>query len=102
MAETTHNTIAALEADGFVFSFANACVQALREAAENATPERMIYFVARRLEKSGEPVTPAMAAAYLHTALGEVAAIAAGFRAGGKADAINSENGAENLQNNGQ
>lgn len=61
-------TTADLEKDGIIHGIAATCVQAMHEAAANATPERFIHLAARQVAGAGE-LTPERVAAHLHTTL---------------------------------
>ncbi|MFT3847903.1 MAG: hypothetical protein QM739_04275 [Propionivibrio sp.] len=65
---------AKLEQDGIVFGLAQATVQALREIADTATPERFIKIVVKQLTDAGEVPTAERVAAHLHTTLGAIKA----------------------------
>ena len=62
------NILADLEKDGLIHGIAKACVQAMHEAADSATPERFIRLAARQVFDSGE-LTDERVAAHLHTTL---------------------------------
>lgn len=68
------------EQDGIVFGYAKACMSALKEAASAATTERFISLATRQIEESGQPATPELVAASLHTTLKAISAISSEFQ----------------------
>ncbi|MFZ3017140.1 MAG: hypothetical protein WA056_01635 [Gallionella sp.] len=58
-----------IETDGIVYSYATACVQAMREAAESATAEGFIHLAAHKLTEVGYPATSGGVASFLHETL---------------------------------
>jgi hypothetical protein len=82
---TCNTTPADLEQDGIVYGMAQACVDALREAADAATAQRFVRVVAQQVAQAHGPtaVTPENVAAHLNTNLsGLVAAVAQLHQAG--------------------
>lgn len=61
-------TLADLEKDGLIHGIAEACVQAMHEAAASATPEQFIHLAGRQIAEGGE-LTAERVAAHLHTTL---------------------------------
>ena len=57
-----------LGTDGVVQGIAAACVQAMREAADNATADRFIRLAAHQVSGTGEP-TAERVTSHLHTTL---------------------------------
>jgi hypothetical protein len=90
MTEPT-TTVAALEQDGFIHVIASACVQATREVAAAATPERLIRRAASQMTEVGE-LTPECVAAHLHTTLRALSAVADQLREADTDCARNPEN----------
>ena len=60
---------------GICHGIAQSCMSALKEAASLASTERFIGLAARQIEESGQPATPELVAASLHTTLKAISAI---------------------------
>lgn len=70
---------ATAEQDGIVFEIAQACVTAIREAADNASPERFISLAVQQVERGGE-FSNERITAYLHTTLRALIATSTEFQ----------------------
>lgn len=65
---TTQNQTTA-EQDGIIHGIASACVSAIRDAANNASPERFIQLAVDQVAQSGLVVTNERIASFLHANL---------------------------------
>ncbi len=65
---------------GICHGIAQSCMSALKEAASAATTERFISLATRQVEESGQPATPELVAASLHTTLKAISAISSEFQ----------------------
>lgn len=70
---------ATAEQDGIILEIAQACVTAIREAANNASPERFISLAVQQVEQSGEFSTERITAC-LHTTLRALIATSTEFQ----------------------
>lgn len=78
---TTENQATA-EQDGICHGIAAACVTAIREAANNASPEQFIRLATAQVEQADEFSTERVAAC-LHTTLKAISAISSELQGAG-------------------
>jgi len=65
---------------GICHGIAQSCLSSLKEAAGAATTERFVSLATRQIEESGQPATPELVAASLHTTLKAISAISSEFQ----------------------
>lgn len=65
---------------GVCHALAQSCLSSLKEAANTASTERFISLATRQIEESGQPATPELVAASLHTTLKAISAISSEFQ----------------------